>query len=343
MDNSLRQLISDSNLYVESHYLRMYPDVAEAVNNKTFKSGFAHFINFGFSENRSPNIFFNQSEILSGDVDYELILNQYSNNLLLAYISESSLFKIKTFWFDEEWYLDRYADVSLMIDRKQIANGLEHYLNIGGSKMYSPNSWFDETWYSEKYNSEIDFDLFKFGFEHYVMTGQMTGFNPNVLFNEQFYLNEYPDIKQAIDDGILPSGARHYFGLDYLELRQPHELFIPHFYYENNKELINESEYKNPLVHYLNIGFKLGLAIHPLSENLKLDDELIADIDSIIPLDVILELVKRLDTNEQKVTFLKYINLALTKPYNKLLSNQLDIKIILERLSSMREVVEMKL
>lgn len=343
MDNTLKRLISDSNLYVESHYLHMYPDVADAVDNKTFNSGFSHFIDFGFSENRSPNIFFNQTEILNDDVSYELILNEYSNNLFLAYISDSSLFKIKTFWFDEKWYLARYADVALMIERQEIANGLEHYLNVGGEKRYSPNAWFDETWYSEKYNSEIDFNLFKYGFEHYVMLGQKIGFNPNVFFNENFYLNEYPDIKQAKDNGILPSGARHYFGLDYSELRQPHELFIAHFYYENNKDIIDESEYNNPLVHFLNIGFKLGLAIHPLSENVKLDDKLIEDIDSIIPLDVILELVKRLDTNEQKVTFLKYINLALTKTYNKLLANQLEVKLVLEGINSMKEIVEVKL
>ena len=57
-------LVNTSRDYDESFYLKRYPVLARFVQNKTFKSGFQHFIKFGAKEGLYANTFFEPEYLL---------------------------------------------------------------------------------------------------------------------------------------------------------------------------------------------------------------------------------------------------------------------------------------
>ena len=75
----------------EAWYLRMYPDVAEAVKTGAFKSGRQHFIEVGYFEGR-----------------------------------RSANFEV-----DEKWYLSTYADVAEQIGKGNVKSAQQHFNDHG--------------------------------------------------------------------------------------------------------------------------------------------------------------------------------------------------------------------
>ncbi len=81
----------------EQFYLKKYPDIAKAVENKIQKSGYEHYINFGKQEGRIPY------------KDYKLKIEK----------------------FDEEFYLKTYPDIADAVKQKIVKSGYEHYIQNG--------------------------------------------------------------------------------------------------------------------------------------------------------------------------------------------------------------------
>jgi len=58
------------------------------------------------------------------------------------------------------------------------------------------------------------------------------------VFDESFYLESYPDIKDSVARGVIPSGAEHYYTTGYFEGRRPKKLLVDErFYLEKNPDV----------------------------------------------------------------------------------------------------------
>jgi hypothetical protein len=87
---------------------------------------------------------------------------------------------------DEEWYVSRYDDVKVAIERKQ----------------------------------------FKSAREHYAFDGFLEGRQPfSISVDEKFYLKKYPDVAKGVRGGSFESAQHHYDALGFVEGRLPYADF----------------------------------------------------------------------------------------------------------------------
>jgi hypothetical protein len=85
----------------EAWYLTRYPDVAEAVNTRIFKSAKHHFVEIGYFEGRMPC----------------------------------------QFQVDDRWYLEKYADVAEGVRNGDIKSAEEHFLSHGYEEGRLPSEY----------------------------------------------------------------------------------------------------------------------------------------------------------------------------------------------------------
>lgn len=99
---------------------------------------------------------------------------------------ETALARLLAGFVDEEWYLDRYADVA--------AAGLHpimHFIRFGLAEGRDPNRFFDSAWYVKHYP-----DVAASGINpllHYLQAGAAELRNPHPRFDAAFYAVEYPE------------------------------------------------------------------------------------------------------------------------------------------------------
>jgi hypothetical protein len=95
----LFKLLLRGTTFDETWYLSKYPDVAEAVAARMFRSGKHHFIEVGYFEGRRPS----------------------------------------EFQVDESWYLNAYPDVAEGLKRGWIQSAREHFDQYGYDEGRSPS------------------------------------------------------------------------------------------------------------------------------------------------------------------------------------------------------------
>ena len=84
--------------------------------------------------------------------------------------------------FDEEWYLGRYPDVALAVQKGKFPNARNHFVENG--------------YFEGRFPFPVEVD-------------------------EKWYLKENADVATAVREGIVESGAEHYYETGYLEGRKP--------------------------------------------------------------------------------------------------------------------------
>jgi GT2 family glycosyltransferase len=111
-------------------------------------------------------------------------------------------------FFDAEWYLATYSEVTVTTDSSRQVDALRHYLTAGYARGFCPNPIFDEAWYKSSY--EFDKTKYCCGYEHFLAEGAAAGNNPSPLFGELWYRQRYPEVAVAIETGLLTSGYHDY-------------------------------------------------------------------------------------------------------------------------------------
>jgi hypothetical protein len=80
----------------------------------------------------------------------------------------------------------------------------------------------------------------------------------HVPFDEEWYLSQYPDVRKAIQAGIISSGADHYRRSGYIEGRFPFEPVIDESWYckqyPDVNDAINSGAIPDARTHYLTVG-----------------------------------------------------------------------------------------
>ncbi len=145
-------------LFDESYYLTRNLDVAAAVSNGSFSSGFDHFNRLGKFEQRDPSALFNTNYYLEENPDVTLAVQ---NGQITAYDHFQQFGRREkrdpSNFFDTRTYLELYPDIAAAVGRDEIT-----------------------------------------AYDHFVQYGQFEGRNPNTLFNTRIYLERNPDIAAAV-------------------------------------------------------------------------------------------------------------------------------------------------
>ena len=83
-----------------------------------------------------------------------------------------------------------------------------------------------------------------------------------IKVDDDWYLHRYPDVRLAIENGIVPSASTHYTRFGYFENRMPHRVEVdPDWYlqeYPDVRTAIERQEYTSAQDHFENSGFAEG-------------------------------------------------------------------------------------
>ncbi len=187
-DNSaVVQMISNSGLFDESHYLQGF------IEEEFPKFPLLHYLSTGWKEGRNPSLLF----------DGNWYLRTYPD------ISSAGVCPLKHYlemgWkenrqphpgFDSAWYLRFYHDV-----RSAKMPPLTHYKLHGAKELRRPNKFFDVEWYIDKYGNQPDSVPIASSLEHYLLANKNDAgilFEHNPLFRSSDYAKKNPgfDLKK---------------------------------------------------------------------------------------------------------------------------------------------------
>jgi GT2 family glycosyltransferase len=145
--------------------------------------------------------------------------------------------RIGTPLFDGEWYLNAYPEVLDSAAGEGVSTSsalrfyaLRHYLDHGAEVGRNPNPIFDEHWYKAEYGNPGGHGGFVNNYHYFLMEGAAAGLNPSPLFDEIWYRQRYPDVAEAIKEGLLVSGFHNYLSRPPAVERDPCPYFKADWY-----------------------------------------------------------------------------------------------------------------
>ncbi|MAP34479.1 MAG: hypothetical protein CME75_01505 [Halomonas sp.] len=150
----------------EESYLGSYTDVAAAVTQGIFATGYSHYLQYGKEEGRAGE----------------------RNG------------------FDETFYLAQNSDVAAAVERGEFMSGFHHYISWGMAERRDPNALFDEEWYLAQnidVDQAVELGAFDNGYDHYLMFGSTEQRLPSAWFDTADYLANNEDVVGAQFNPVL--------------------------------------------------------------------------------------------------------------------------------------------
>lgn len=205
--------------FSESFYLKMYSDVAAAVNRGEFASGYEHYRRTGAAEGRwgSDTLDFNEVSYLAANPDVAAAVRAGSYGLgydhYVAYGKSEGRRASPYETFDPIFY--NSEDPTRAGSDLSYPSAQQDYLLYGNFEGKKPSAAaFDETRYLAK-NPDVAAAVFSgalsSGQSHYQSWGRAEGRDGGGgAFNEAAYLRDYPDVAAAVQAGTIASGRAHY-------------------------------------------------------------------------------------------------------------------------------------
>ena len=201
-------------VFDETYYLQTNQDVANAVTNGFFESGFHHFYEFGWLEGRNPSILFDEAAYLTqyADIEQAVADNLFSSGFQHFALYGNSEGRDPNELFSQQDYLVANPDI-----KDEITNGggsFNHWITQGMAEGRGPRvTLFDEAFYLEQNTdvaAAVKAEFFQNGYHHYLTFGAREGRDPSALFDESAYLEQHSDVAAAVKANSLASGFSHY-------------------------------------------------------------------------------------------------------------------------------------
>lgn len=187
-------MLDIASLFNETYYLAANPDVAAAVRNGIYISGFDHYIVSGQLEGRKPSGFFDESFYLTTNSDVAIAVRNGVFETGLTHFIEKGQFEGRNpiAFFDTNYYLAQNPDLKNAVGIDSLT-----------------------------------------GIQHFIQNGQLEGRNPSAEFDNNYYLSANPDVAAAVRAGIFDSAFEHYvtYGMAENRMGKPSSLSI---YVSNN-------------------------------------------------------------------------------------------------------------
>lgn len=256
-----------AELFQESYYRRIYPDVAAGVQSGVLKSGLQHWWLYGQKEGRIPSPYWDEAyyRAKNPDVAAAIANNQLSSGF--AHFAQWGQREGRAFlpWFSEKLYLALHADVAAGVTSGAVRSGYAHWVRNGLKEMreFSPT-------YSEKVYLDFNPDIkaavqngvILSGLEHFLRTGQKEGRRFSALFNEAFYLARHADVAAAVQAGTRVSGWDHFNRAGMAEGRVFSPWYSESFYLAQNPDVAAgvgpTRSFRNGLEHFFAFGQREG-------------------------------------------------------------------------------------
>ena len=221
----LLKIALEASDFDERSYLKVNPDVREAVRRGEIKNGRLHYIGFGYFEGR-----------------------------------KGGMAKV-----DEEWYLRKYPDVADAVNEGLVASASAHFYFIGGGEGRMPNSECEgyvppfecllKSLNTSKAALETDGTiavrnrLFKLLLKIPLEASD---------FDERSYLKANPDVREAVRRGEIKNGRLHYIGFGYFEGRKGGMAKVDEEWYLRKypdvADAVNEGLVASASAHFYSIG-----------------------------------------------------------------------------------------
>lgn len=210
-------MLAASDLFNENFYQATNPDVAAAITNGIFQSGFEHFQKFGQFERRNPSAFFDSAFYLQQNQDVANAVTANSTTAFDHFITfGQSERRNPNSLFDTNSYLANNSDVATAVQR-DVLTGIEHYVKFGAKEGRNPSRFFDNNFYLNR-NLDVAQAVQKdviTGIEHYIEFGQFEGRIPRNLFSQMFVFGDsISDVGTlfSLTGGILPPAPPYFNG-----------------------------------------------------------------------------------------------------------------------------------
>ncbi|MGD1939880.1 MAG: Calx-beta domain-containing protein [Leptolyngbyaceae cyanobacterium] len=204
-----------AELFDETYYLAQNPDIANAVAQGGFATGYDHFVQFGINEGRNPSAYFDEAFYRANNADVAAAVNNGSlSSGLMHYLSFGHWEnRDPSALFDASDYLLNNPDVSAAVASGAFASGFEHFIEFGDDEGRLSTLLFEEAFYLQQ-NTDVaqavQAGQLASGFDHFISFGQKEGRDPSSLFDESVYLSGNGDVAAAVQAGAFSSGFEHY-------------------------------------------------------------------------------------------------------------------------------------
>jgi glycosyltransferase involved in cell wall biosynthesis len=258
------ELTSAKRFFDAAAYLTLYPDA------HSYKAGpWAHYVNHGQSERRTPNPLFDPLWYCAQTDDQ--ITDPFGHYLTQGWRKLLSPHPL----FDPIWYLAHNPDlISANLDP------IAHYLEHGWHEGRPLHALFDPTWYLDAYS-----DVRASGVEplsHFLVSGWRQGRRPHPLFDTKWFLEQNADLRGSDVNPWL-----HYIQHGWREGRSPHRGFDVNWYTQSYLQTWRREQ--EPLAHYLTTGWRDGLkpsenssaAVHAAGRNAPLLEQEIINLAAV--------------------------------------------------------------
>lgn len=210
-------MLDINNLFDEKFYLSQYQDVAAAVGQGAFSSGFDHFQKFGQFERRNPSGLFTEDYYLANNPDVAQAVAKGWFRAGLDHFMQYGQSEVRagSLFFDRNFYLDFSSDVAEAVGKGEVTP-IEHFVRYGQFEQRDPISEF----YTDDYldnNPDVAQAVQTTAatadpltaIKHFIDYGQYERRNFGPDFDNSSYLRQNPDVAAAVKPGGL-SAIKHY-------------------------------------------------------------------------------------------------------------------------------------
>ena len=207
-------IVSQNSLFDEHYYLQTNPDVAAAVNEGIFATGYDHYVQYGQHEGRSPSLYWNEAYYLKENPDVAAAVKSgaVSSGFMQFYLYGQWENRPGVLYFNTDYYLANNSDVAAA-DKAGVISPFEHFILYGQYEGRSPMLYYSDGVY-ENVNpsivSESDGYAYSSPFEQFVQQGQYEGLVASDYYNEKTYLADNPDVATAVRHGEFADGFIHW-------------------------------------------------------------------------------------------------------------------------------------
>jgi len=210
-----KTLVSQNSLFDEHYYLQYNADVAAAVADGQFASGYDHYLEYGQYEGRSPSPYWDESYYLqeNPDVAAAVKAGTISSGFMHYYLYGQFENRSGLLYFNTNYYLNNNPDVAAAVAAGSLTSAFEHYVLFGQYEGRSPMLYFSQSVFDADNTQNSPYVVgpdYPTDFELFVLYGQYNNQTASNYYDEQIYLADNPDVAAAVRFGEFRDGFQHW-------------------------------------------------------------------------------------------------------------------------------------
>ena len=205
-------------LFEEFPYRRRHPDLTDgAFRDGGIANGYDHFLRHGDREGRVGHPLFDGAVYLAHfAVDEQRgVARQGPFHHYVAGLWTGAPELRTTWYFDPDWYRERYPEVVVEIADGKYLSALHHYLTNPAATAFDPLQGFSEAFYLTRYPDlvpVVERGMFRNGYAHFLRHGIQEFRLPSAAIDLPYYAG-LPEVKADLAHGVAPDAFFHWLAI----------------------------------------------------------------------------------------------------------------------------------